>query len=148
MKRKNLLLIGGALALAAGAFLLFRKPKPVDVIAPETLPPGPTPPLTTLPTTPTTPTPAPVVLTIGDRVAMKFTTRALNTDTFGGYYAGGSDGAGNIAKDSYAGIITGFKTGASGANYAILLGYAYAPKNADGTNVYSFMMPTVALKKI
>ena len=148
MKRKNLLLIGGALALAAGAFLLFRKPKPVEPIAPETLPPGTTPPLTTLPTTPTPPTPAPVVLTIGDRVAMKFTTRALNTSTFGGYYKGGSDGTGNIEKDKFAGIITGFKSGTSGANYAILQGYAYAPQDADGKNVYSYMMPTAALNKI
>ena len=137
--------------MAAGAFLLFRKPKPVEPIAPELLPPGTTPgmtPGTTPGTTPGSTPPAPVMLTIGDRVAMKFTTRALNTSTFGGYYKGGSDGAGNIEKDKFAGIITGFKSGTSGANYAILQGYAYAPQDADGKNVYSFMMPTAALTKI
>lgn len=149
MKRKQLLLIGGLAALAAGAFFLFRKPQAPE-IAPPLLPPG-TPPETpgyTPPyTPPITPTPAPVVLTIGDRVAMKFTTRALN-QSFGGYYKGGSDGAGNIQKDLFAGIITGFKSGQSGSNYAILSGYAYAPKDTEGKNVYSYMIPTAALNKI
>ncbi|NBO56643.1 MAG: hypothetical protein EBU84_19090 [Actinobacteria bacterium] len=150
MKRKQLLIIGGLAALAAGAFFLFRKPKAPE-IAPPLLPPGTTPEqpgYTPTFTPPVTPTPAPVVLTIGDRVAMKLTTRALNTATFGGYYKGGSDNTGQIEKDKFAGIITGFKTGASGQNYAILQGYQYAPADENGKFVYSFMIPTNALTKI
>jgi len=149
-QNKTLFLVGGALLLVGAVYLLLRNKgkqdqdaldrlgiPPADDQAPATLPPATLPPAT----------PAPVVLKIGDRVAMKFTTRAINT-SFAGYYKGGSDGIGNIEKDKFAGIITGFKSGASGANYAILQGYAYAPQDADGKYVYSFMIPTAALTKI
>lgn len=148
MKRKQIMLAAGALALGIGAYFLFRKPKtdaPTLILPPDTPPTPPTLPTTTTPA----PTPAPQVLTIGDKVAATTTAPMFDKNNFARYRAGGSDGAGNIETGKFAGTIRGFKKGsATGANYAVLLGYVYAPKNTAGQNVNEYLIPTIALTKI
>lgn len=148
MKRKQLIYAGAALALGIGAYLLlFKKPAPQPEPAP--LPPPPTGGPILPPSSTPVPAPAPQVLTIGDKVKTTTTAPTGDKNTFGPYRAGGSDGNGQIGAGLYAGTIIGFKKGPqTGTNYAVLLGYQYAPKNAAGVNVYEFIVPTSVLTKI
>lgn len=148
MKRKQLIYAGAALALGIGAYLLlFKKPAPQPEPAPLPPPPpgGPTLPPSSTPA----PAPAPQVLTIGDKVAATTNAPMFDKNNFARYRAGGSDGKGNIETGKFAGTIIGLKKGsATGTNYAVLLGYQYAPKNTAGVNVYEYLIPTAVLTKI
>ena len=148
MKRKQIMLAAGALALGIGAYFLFRKPEtdaPTLILPPDTPPTPPTLPTTTTPA----PTPAPQVLTIGDKVKTNVNAYMYDKNTFAVYRAGGTNNKGMIAADYWAGVITGFKKGAAtGINYAVILGYAYPPKNANNEIVNTFMIPTQQLTKI
>jgi len=148
MKRKQLIYAGAALALGIGAYLLlFKKPAPQPEPAPLPPPPpgGPTLPPSSTPV----PAPAPQVLTIGDKVAATTNAPMFDKNNFARYRAGGSDGKGNIETGKFAGTIIGLKKGsATGTNYAVLLGYQYAPKNTAGVNVYEYLIPTAVLTKI
>lgn len=148
MKRKQLIYAGAALALGIGAYLLlFKKPAPAPEPAP--LPPAPDNGPLLPPSSTPAPAPAPQVLTIGDKVAATTTAPMFEKNNFARYRAGGSDGKGNIETGKYAGTIIGLKKGsATGTNYAVLLGYQYAPKNTAGVNVYEYLIPTMALTKI
>jgi hypothetical protein len=142
MKRKQLIYAGAALALGIGAYLLlFKKPAPAPEPAPLPPPPdgGPLLPPSSTPA----PAPAPQVLTIGDKVKTTVKAFMYDKNTFSVYRAGGTDNKGAIAAGYFAGNIIGFKKGPqTGTNYAVLLGYAYAPKNTAGQNVNEYMIPT------
>jgi len=144
MKRKQLIYAGAALALGIGAYLLlFKKPAPQPEPAPLPPPPpgGPTLPPSSTPAP--APAPAPQVLTIGDKVKTTVKAFMYDKNTFAVYRAGGTDNKGAIAPGYFAGNIIGFKKGPqTGTNYAVLLGYAYAPKNTAGQNVNEYMIPT------
>ena len=148
MKRKQLIYAGAALALGIGAYLLlFKKPAPAPEPAP--LPPAPDGGPLLPPSSTPAPAPAPQVLTIGDKVAATTNAPMFDKNNFARYRAGGSDGKGNIETGKFAGTIIGLKKGsATGTNYAVLLGYQYAPKNTAGVNVYEYLIPTAALTKI
>lgn len=148
MKNKQLLLIAGAAAVAAGAYYaFFKKPAPTNTdltLPPAALPPAALPP-SALPVLP--PAALPAALVIGDTVkaANKF---RMYTEDLGIYSAGGSNGNGEQEAGLYAGKIIGFFKGASsGTNYAKLQTFTNAPKDSAGNLVSVYLTPTTNLTK-
>lgn len=144
MKNKQLLLIAGAAAVAAGAYYAFFK-KPTTELD-TTLPPlPPLPPAT--PPAALPPATLPAALVIGDTVkaANKF---RMYTEDLGTYSAGGSNGSGEQEAGVYAGKIIGFYKGASsGTNYAKLQTFTNRPKDSAGNLVSVYLTPTTNLTK-
>jgi hypothetical protein len=149
MKNKQLLLIAGAAAVAAGAYYaFFKKPAPTNTdltLPPAALPPAALP--VTLPPAALPPAALPAALVIGDTVkaAKKF---RMYTEDLGIYSAGGSNGNGEQEAGVYAGKIIGFYTGASsGTNYAKLQTFTNRPKDSAGNLVSVYLTPTTNLTK-
>lgn len=148
MKNKQLLLIAGAAAVAAGAYYaFFKKPAPTNTdltLPPAALPPSALPP-SALPVLP--PAALPAALVIGDTVkaANKF---RMYTEDLGIYSAGGSNGNGEQEAGLYAGKIIGFYKGASsGTNYAKVQTFTNRPKDSAGNLVSVYLTPTTNLTK-
>ena len=149
MKNKQLLLIAGAAAVAAGAYYAFFK-KPTTELD-TTLPPlPPLPPATppaTLPPAALPPAALPAPLMIGDVVYAKNTFQ-MATENLGYFYAGGSDNKGKMEAPLYAGIIIGFYKGlVSGTNYAKVETFTNRPKDSAGNKVSVYLTPTTNLTK-